>query len=334
MKRVLVTGGTGFLGEHVVEALLHRGGYRVRVLARSRSPILTQLAKTADLELVSGDILEGDALAQALDGCVAVLHLAGLVSRNPDDTQRMMRVHVDGTRRLLEQAKNAPIDRVVVASTSGTVAVSDIEEVLDEDAGYATELVAGWPYYASKIYQEKLAFTLGGELGIEIVCVNPSLLLGPGDRRLSSTTDVLRFLRRDIPVVPTGGINFVDVRDAADATVSALERGRAGERYLLGGPNWTVAELFGRLSRVAKIRAPRMRLPGGLARAGASVIEHLYRNRGKEPPVDRISVEMGQHYWWIDSSKAERELGFEARDPGLTLHDTVRYLRRDLRAAD
>lgn len=324
--QVLVTGGTGFLGEHVVRCLLD-GGHDVRVLARSRSPVLDAL----DVDMVSGDVLAGDALAAAMAGCDAVLHLAGLVSRDPEDGQRMMRVHVDGTRRVLEAMRAAGVRRVVVASTSGTVAVSREQEILDEEAGYATEVVAGWPYYASKIYQEKLAFALGAELGIEVVAVNPSLLLGPGDRRVTSTTDVVRFLRRQIPVVPEGGINFVDARDAAAATVAALQRGRAGERYLLGGPNWTMAEFFGRLSRAAKVPPPRLRLPETVARLGASVLEHVYRTWvDREPPVDRISVEMSQHYWWLDASKARRELGFEPRDPGLTLVDTVSYLRRDL----
>ena len=324
--QILVTGGTGFLGEHVVQCLLDRG-HDVRVMARSRSPVLDRL----DVEVVSGDVLAGDELGAAMSGCDAVLHLAGLVSRDPDDGQRMMRVHVDGTRRVLEAMRAAGVGRVVVASTSGTVAVSRHEEILDEEAGYATEVVAGWPYYASKIYQEKLAFALGAELGIEVVAVNPSLLLGPGDRRVTSTTDVVRFLRRQIPVVPQGGVNFVDVRDAAAATVAALDRGRAGERYLLGGPNWTVAEFFGRLSRAARVPAPRLRLPDKVARLGASVIEHVYRTWvDREPPVDRISVEMAQHYWWLDAGKARRELGFEPRDPGLTLVDTVSYLRRDL----
>lgn len=324
--KVLVTGGTGFLGEHVVACLRERG-HDVRVLARSRSPLLDDL----DADLVRGDLLSGPALAEALAGCEAVMHLAGMVSRDPDDGRRMMRVHVDGTRRVLEHMREAGVGRMVLASTSGTVAVSKYEEILDEEAGYATELVAGWPYYASKIYQEKLAFSLGAELGVEVVAVNPSLLLGPGDRRISSTTDVLRFLRRQIPAVPGGGMSFVDVRDAAAATVAALDQGRAGERYLLGGPNWTMAEFFGRLSRAAKVPPPRLRLPGTLARLGASVIEHVYRARGEsEPPVDRISVEMAQHYWWLDASKARRELGFESRDPGLTLVDTVSYLRQDL----
>jgi dihydroflavonol-4-reductase len=324
---VLVTGGTGFLGEHVVYELID-AGFTVKVMARSHSPVFD----ADQVEMIRGDIVRGPELAEAMAGCDAVFHLAGVVSRDPDDGQRMMRVHVDGTRRVLQTAAKAGIKRVVVASTSGTVAVSKYDDVLDESSGYATELVAGWPYYASKIYQEKLAFELGEKLGIEVICVNPSLLLGPGDRRLSSTGDVLKFLRGQIPIVPPGGINFVDVRDAAIATVAALDKGRPGERYLLGGPNWSFKEFFGRLGRVAKKSPPRFRLPDRLSRWGATVIEELYRSRGKEPPVDRISVEMSEHYWYCDSSKAERELGFEARDPGLTLGDTVRYLRQGVAA--
>jgi dihydroflavonol-4-reductase len=282
------------------------------------------------VECVRGDVLDGPELDRALLGCDAVFHLAGMVSRDPDDSQRMMRLHVDGTRRLLERAAAAGVRRVVVASTSGTVAVSIDERVLDEDAGYATEVVAGWPYYASKVYQEKLAFDLGARLGLEIICVNPSLLLGPGDRRCSSTGDVRRFLRGQVPIVPSGGVNFVDVRDAAAATLAAFERGAPGERYLLGGPNWRMKEFFGRLGRVAKVRPPRWRLPSNVQRAGASLVEELWRRRGKEPPFDRVSVEMSEHFWWFDSGKARRVLGFAARDPALTLADTVRYLRAGL----
>lgn len=336
MKRVLVTGGTGFLGEHVIQCLIAARDadankqYDVRTIARSRSPVLARLADTGDVSMIRGDIMTGDELPSALDGCEIVVHLAGMVSREPDDSQRMMRLHIDGTRRVFECAKQAGVRRIVVASTSGTIAVSDIEEVLDERAAYPTELVAGWPYYVSKIYQEKLAFELGKTLDIECVCVNPSLLLGPGDRRLSSTKDVLRFMRKQIPSVTEGGVNFVDARDAAQATVAAIERGRPGERYLLGGPNWTVDEFFGRLERACKVRRPRLKLPERLSFMGASMLEHVYRWRDKEPPIDRMSVEMGYHYWWCDSTKAERELGFHSRDPSLTLVDTVRYLRKNI----
>jgi dihydroflavonol-4-reductase len=327
MSFYLVTGGTGFLGEYVVRELVEQG-HKVRVLARSGAQFLEHLGA----ELVRGDVLQPADVKAATEGVDGVFHLAGMVSRDPDDGQRMMRVHVDGTRVVLEAAAAVGVKRVIVASSSGTVAVSEDEVIHDETMGYATRIVAAWPYYASKVYQEKLVLQLAGELGLETVIVNPSLLLGPGDRRLSSTKDVLRFLRGQIPTTPAGGVNFVDVRDAAAATVAAMDRGRAGERYLLGGPNWTVKEFFGRLSRIAKVGAPRVKLPGKWAKLGASLLEHAYRAGGKEPPVDRISVEMGEHFWYVSSAKAERELGFDARDPSLTLADTVRYLRQDLSA--
>lgn len=324
---VLVTGATGFLGEHLCAALVAQG-HIVRGLARTRSGVLDDLG----VELVRGDVLVGDELDRALDGVSAVFHLAGAVSRDPDDAQRMMRLHVDGTRRVLDRMAAAGVRRMILASTSGTIGVSKREEILDETAPYAEEIVAGWPYYASKIYQERLAFEHGERLGIEVVAVNPSLLLGPGDRRLSSTGDVRRFIKKQIPTIPDGGVNFVDARDAAAATANALDKGRAGERYLLGGPNWTTKEFFARLGRVANINPPRLKLPSSWNKLGASLVEELYRWRGKEPPIERISVEMAEHYWWIDSSKAESELGFASRDPQLTLVDTVRYLRQGIEA--
>jgi dihydroflavonol-4-reductase len=267
-------------------------------------------------------------LTAALAGRDAVYHLAGFVSRDPDDGQRMMRVHVDGTRRVLEAAAAAGVRRVVIASTSGTIAVSrEAEPILDETAPYPMELIGSWPYYLSKVYQEKLALDLGRTLGLEIVVVNPSLLLGPGDERGSSTGDVKRFLRREQPVVPQGGVSFVDARDAAQATVAAMDRGRPFERYLLGGPNWTIAEFFGRLERISKVRRPWLRLPPRAQKAGATVLEHLYRAVNRTAPVDRISVEMAQCFWYCNSAKAARELDFVARDPSETLDETVRDLR-------
>jgi dihydroflavonol-4-reductase len=320
MSWTLITGGTGFLGAHVVRQLVARGE-QVRVLARGPGDL------PAGAEKIAGDVvhdLEGGVpLQKALEGCERVYHLAGFVSRDADDGQRMMRVHIDGTRRVLDAAKAAGVKRVVVASTSGTIAVSrDPEPIPDESWPYATEIVSNWPYYLSKIYQEKLA------LGYDnVVVVNPSLLLGPGDERQSSTGDVKKFLRKEIPIVPPGGINFVDARDAAAATISAMERGRIGERYLLGGPNWTLKEFFGRLERASKVRGPRFKLPDKLALGATSLLEHAYKALHKQAPVDRISVEMSQVYWYCDSQKAERELGFVARDPGETLDETIRDLR-------
>lgn len=321
---VLVTGGTGFLGEHVVRELLARGDREVRVLARSTAHGLEALGARVCLGDVvpRADGAPDPALVDALKGVKQLYHHAG---------QRMMRVHIDGTRAVLHAAKAAGVTRVLVSSSSGTIAVSKEPDVVaDESAPYAVDLVGEWPYYLSKIYQEKLALSLGKTLGLEIVIVSPSLLLGPGDRRGSSTGDVKKFLRREIPVVPPGGINFVDARDAATATVAAMERAKDGARYLLGGPNWTMAEFFGRLGRIAKVRPPWLKLPDKAARWGAELMERAFRAAGREPRIDRISVEMSQHFWYCDSSKAMRELGFEPRDPADTLNDTVRDLRRRL----
>lgn len=322
MSRILVTGGTGFLGRHLI-ALLVKRGERVRVLTRAATPELDELG----VEICTGSMLDPESLARAVKGVKRIYHAAGLVSREPESAGEMYELHVDGTRLLLDAARAAKVERVLLVSTSGTVAVSkDADEISTEESPYRYELVREWPYYLSKIYQEKLA--LDAE-GIEVVAINPSLLLGPGDNRLSSTGDVLKFLQREIPVVPSGGLNFVDARDAAAGAILAMENGKAGARYLLGGPNWTMAEFFSRLGRVSGVRPPAARIPDAAARFGARLVSGLYKLSGpdRRAPVDPVSVEMAQHFWYCDSTRARTELGWEPRDPMETLDDTVAFLR-------
>ena len=173
--KVLVTGATGFLGRHVTRALVE-AGHDVRVLVRRESKRLS------GVEQVKGDIDDAGSLARALAGREQVHHLAGLVSRDPKDASRMMRVHVDGTRRLLEAAVQAGVGRVILASSSGTVGVSkDPDFVATEDSPWAIPVAKGWPYYLSKIYQEQVALEAARGSGPEVVILNPTLLLGPGD---------------------------------------------------------------------------------------------------------------------------------------------------------
>ncbi len=323
---VLVTGGTGFLASALVP-MLAADGHRLRLLQRSAAPE----AEALGAAVVRAPLSDEAAIRSALDGVEAVCHLAGQVSFDPDEPAALYDLHVQGTRRLLEACAAAGVKRVVLASSSGTIAVSREERIATEADGYPISLVGRWPYYLSKIFQEKTALRLHADTGLPIVILNPSLLLGPGDARLSSTDVVFKFMERRIPAMPTGGLSFVDVRDAARAFALALEKGRPGERYLLGGANMTFKELFGRLERLTGIAAPRLTLPRRVNVAGARLLERFHAWRGTETPLDPRSAEMGEHFWYCDSRKAEAELGFTARDPQETLFDTVRWLEANVR---
>jgi dihydroflavonol-4-reductase len=198
--------------------------------------------------------------------------------------------------------------------------------VATEEDDYPIETVGRWPYYLSKIYEEKIAIE-SARRRLPVVILNPSLLLGPGDARLSSTQDIYRFLLGRIPAMPRGGISFVDVRDAARAFVAALTRGNVGERHLLGAANWEFTEFFGRLSRLARTSPPPLRLPSPVKIAAAHLMEKWAHHRGREPDLPAADVEMGEHWFFIDSSKAERLLGFSPRDPMETLAETISYVR-------
>ncbi len=319
--KILVTGGTGFLGSALVP-LLAAEGHALRLLARGGAP----QAEALGAEVVRAPLEDVEAVRGALRGVEAVYHLAGQVSFSGEDAAGLYRLHVEGTRRTLEAAAAAGVSRFVLASTSGTIGVSRAERTATEADDYPIVEVAGWPYYLSKIYQEKTALRFHRDGGLPVVVLNPSLLLGPGDARLSSTDVVFKFLERRIPAMPSGGLSFVDVRDAAGAFAAALSRGRPGERYLLGGANMTFAELFGRLSRLSGVAPPAVRLPGNASVLGAKLLETFHRWRESEPPISSAEVEMGERFWWVDSSKAARELGFSPRDPQETLFETVRYL--------
>jgi dihydroflavonol-4-reductase len=221
------------------------------------------------------------------------------------------------------------VRRVVVASTSGTLAVSeDPDAIVDERARAPLEIISRWPYYRTKYYAEREALDANAPPLFEVVLVNPSLLLGPGDLRESSTEDIRHFLERAIAAVPAGGIAFVDVRDAALGMLAAFEHGRAGERYILNAKNLTIAAFLQRLERISGIKAPRLSMPRSKALAlGANkLFSRALRAIGGEPPVGEISVEMAQYFWYASPRKAEEELGWTARDPGETLRDTVHDL--------
>jgi dihydroflavonol-4-reductase len=318
--KLLVTGGTGFLGSHLVPRLI-AAGHEVRIIGRSK-PAGPGLEKA---EYVQGDLKNREVVKRALEGVQAVYHLAGLVSFQDKDARRMYELHVDSTRELLRDVRESGVQRVILASTSGTIAVSKEERVGTEDDGYPIEVVGRWPYYLSKIYEEKLALEYCRQHAIPLVVLNPSLLMGPGDDRPSSTWTVMKFLQGELPAMPGGGMSFVDVRDAADAFVNALTRGEVYGRHLMG-VNLSMPDFFERLERLSGVRAPRLKLPSKVNVLAAKALEQVAKWRGTKPTLDPQEVDIGEHWFWLDASKAERELGFKARDVHETLHDTVQYL--------
>jgi dihydroflavonol-4-reductase len=315
---VLVTGASGFLGAAVVERLAE-AGHRVRMVGRTRpTPALLELGEFQELDLQAPS-----AVRPALAGMDALMHLAGRVSFDPRDGRAMYQLHVDATRALLEEVRaNGGIGRMVLASTSGTTAVSKTERTGTEEDTAPLDVIGRWPYYLSKLYEERLTLDFCRKHAIPLVVCNPSLLLGPKDTRLSSTWTVVKFLQRDLPAMPNGGMSFVDVRDAASAFVAALTRGELYGKHLMG-VNLSMAEFFQRLERLSGVAAPRLRLPSKLNVLGAQLLERWAKARGREPLLDAASVDIAEHWFWVDSTKAEQHLGFRARDPQQTLLDTV-----------
>ena len=322
-KKILVTGGTGFLGVHLIRQLLDSGEKNLRVMASSVPEWMTD----AGVEAIEGSVTNTGDVACAVGGASAIFHLAGRVSRDNADAALMNKVHVQGTRLLCDAAKEAGVKTMVLASSSGTIAVSEDDQVHDETFPPPVEIISRWAYYASKYYQERTALNHFEGDGRRLVIMNPTLLLGPDDERLSSTKPVLDFLGKKIPYTPSGGLSFVDARDVAAAFVTALEKGRHQEKYLLGAANMTFAEFFARLERLSGVATPMLKVPKKLAMAGSSLIDSVFKNWGKTSPIEPKEVEQAEYFWYLDSSKAQEELGFAPRDPQETLQDTIKYLR-------
>ncbi len=312
------------MGKHLVECLSRdEAGARLRVFCRGRSP----WEHDNRLEVIHGDVTHKGTLLRAAEGVREIYHLAGIVSRNPQDQEILYGTHIEGTRNVCEAARTAGA-KVVIVSSSGTLAVGAEPAIHDESSGFKNDVVGDWPYYLSKIFAEKLALEYARCYALPIVVVNPSLLLGPGDERRSSTGDVALFLDGKLLAIPAGGLNFVDARDVAAGLRAAMKHGRPGEQYLLGGTNWTFSKTVQEVGRLAGRRPPRLQLSVKTSLISARLLRVLFPLLGKQFPLDDASIKMASLFWYCDSTKARTELGFETRDPIETLRDTIDDLRR------
>jgi dihydroflavonol-4-reductase len=315
---VFLTGATGFIGGHVVDALLEEG-YAVRALVRGPG----RLPSRAGLSQVSGDVTRAGELVAAMRGCRLLIHCAGAYSFAPGDRARMRATNVAGTAGILEAARLAGVERAVVTSSSATVGPARGGRPATEDDH--ADAHGDSAYHDSKIAAERAALAAR----LPAVLVLPTAPVGPRDWKPTPTgAALLTFLRGRVVASVNGGINLVDVRDVARAHVAALERGEPRRRYLVGGENLSFDELWSRLGAISGRRAPRRRMPHALALAAAIADEARCRViRGAQPVVPLEGVRMARHHMYVASRRAADELGVTAGGVDPALDAAVRWYR-------
>ncbi len=321
--KVLVTGATGFVGGNLARALVARG-YQVRALVRPGSSTLTIDGTNA--EVVHGDLLDRESLARAMKGCQAVFHCAALYTFWHARPQAIYRVNVEGTRNIMEEAARAGVSRVVYTSSTTVLGMPPKGLATEE-----TEPGPGWlkgHYRRSKYLAEQEVWRLAQQ-GLPVVIVNPSAPVGPWDVKPTPTGRVvLDFLRGRLPAYVNTGLNLVDVEDVAVGHILALEKGRVGQRYILGNQNVTLRQMLVALESIAGRKAPRLRVPWAVALAAAWVT-YLVEGRllRRQPSVPLEGVYHARRPVYVDCTKAVRELGFPQSPVEGALEKAVRWFR-------
>jgi dihydroflavonol-4-reductase len=303
MKPVLVTGASGFLGWHVARLLTERG-YSVRALVRPGSRL-----GELEAEPVTGDLRDPQSIERAVEGCSLVFHVAADYRLWAKDPRELYRSNVDGTRSLLEAARRAAVERVVYTSTVGCIGIPH-EGFGDENTPVSLDDMAG-DYKRSKFLAEQVAleFARGG---FPVVIVNPTAPVGDHDVKPTPTGQtVLDFLNGKMPAFIDTGLNIVDARDTAAGHLLACERGRLGERYILGSENLTLAQILQLLAKITGRKAPTLRLPYAVAYCAGVCSTAWAEVTGVPPRVPLEAVRMARKKMWVTHEKARRELGFQ-----------------------
>lgn len=321
MAKTLVTGATGFIGSHLARALARRGD-ELRLLVRKDADEV--LLGGIPFERVTGDITDRRAVRRAVEGVERVFHVAGMTSMRASDADRVFEVNLGGTRLIAEEALAAGVERLIHTSSVAAIGPAPTGGRADERQPF-TAGGLGIAYVNSKHEAEGEVLHAAAR-GLDAVIVNPTFALGPDDRGSSSMNLVKRFLLRRIPAYVDGGLNIVDVRDVADGHLLADAKGERGERYILGGRNFTLQRLFADLSRICGVPAPPVKLPPRLAVGGAVVSEQLGLPLGLAVDEARSAS-----LWWTYSSvKAKRDLDFSPRPHEETLEAALESKMREL----
>lgn len=319
-----VTGATGFVGSHVARVLAEHGA-NLRLLVRPSS----DLRNIQDLngEQVTGDLRDAASLKKGITGCDVVFHVAAdyrLWVRDPDE---MYRSNVGGTRAILQAARESGVRRVVYTSSVATMGFTSNGHLADENSPVSLDSMIG-PYKRSKFMAEEIAME-AGRSGMDVVVVNPTTPVGERDIKPTPTGRiVVDFLKKKFPAYVDTGLNLVDVTECARGHVMALERGKSGERYILGGENLTLKQILDKLAAITGLPSPKIRVPYAVALA-TGVVDQVVTGylRGHEPRATIDAVRMGRKKMFVSSSKAERDLGWKTVPVDAALRRAVEWFQ-------
>ena len=321
MPKTLITGATGFIGSHLSRALADRGD-ELRLLARRGSSL--EPLEGIEYERATGDVTDRRAVKRAMAGVDRVFHVAGRTSLRARDREAVFHANLRGARVVFEAALEAGVKRLVHTSTVGAIGAAKPRGTADETTPFEIGHL-GLAYVNSKHEAELEAFRMAAR-GLPVVIVNPTFVLGPEDPSGTSMGLVRRFLLGRIPAYVDGGLNVVDVRDVAKGHLLAEEKGVVGERYILGGRNFTLDRLFADLARISGVAPPVLKLPGRMAVGGAEAAQWA-----RLPlPLLPDEVRSASQWWTYRNTKARRELGFAPRPHEETLEDAVTWQREQL----
>lgn len=334
--KYLITGATGFLGQHVLTQLQEQnrqaktatgGEPRHVVLVRD-----THKKKAAfeHVDVISGSLADSEKWEDdpRLVGVTGIFHLAAVVQHSRYRAQHVYDANIQGTLNMVQLAKKLNC-RLVYVSTSGTVgAFPSADASADEHAPFCAQTIRGWPYYHSKMLAEQKSRALADALGVSMVTLRPPMMLGPGDARFRATGQIVRFLRGKLPFILRGGIHYIDIRDAASAMIRAMQHPSPKSVYHLPGTACSIETFFADLASISNNLPPKYHLPFRLA-WGISQVNALLHQRLSVPSLlpDPVVIEMANHFWGIHSLYAAADLGFQSREGLETLRDTVSWIR-------
>jgi dihydroflavonol-4-reductase len=321
-----VTGATGFVGSHVARVLAEQGT-ELRILVRASSDLRNIEGLKA--ERVVGDLRDPASIEEAMRGCDVVFHIAAdyrLWVRDPD---AMYRTNVDGTRAILEAARKNRVRRVVYTSSVATMGFTGNGHPADENSPVSLDSMIG-PYKRSKFMAEQVAIE-AGRGGMDVVVVNPTTPVGEQDIKPTPTGRiVVDFLKKKFPAYVDTGLNLVDVTECARGHIAALEKGKSGDRYILGGENLTLKQILDKLAAITGLPSPKVKVPYVLALA-TGVVDEMVTGRmlGREPRATIDAVRMGRKKMFVTSAKAERELGWNSLPVDDALRRAVAWFRQN-----